>query len=188
MEEFADFRKFIDKIELEDKANEAGICKIIPPKEWVPRKSGYDLEGINYTINGPIKQHFQNIGDPGCYQTKGIIQPKMTVKDYYTMTQSHKYRTPAHESFEELERKYWKTVGYAPPVYGCDVSDNISDPELEVWNIAKLDSILKHVAEDLGQTIQGVNSPYLYFGMWKATFGWHVEDMDLYAINMVHHG
>jgi len=188
MEEFADFAKFIDKIELEDKANEAGFCKITPPKEWVPRKSGYNLEEMNYTIQGPIKQHFQTIGNTGCFQTKGIIQPKMSVLEYHKMTQSRKYATPAFDSYDDLERKYWKSVAYCPPVYGCDVSNNISDPELEVWNIAKLDSILTTVADEMGEVIQGVNSPYLYFGMWKATFSWHVEDMDLYAINMVHHG
>ncbi len=33
-----------------------------------------------------------------------------------------------------------------------------------------------------------MNSPYLYFGMWRATFCWHVEDSDLHAINFIHHG
>ena len=77
MEEFADFSKFVDKIEAEDSAHLAGICKIVPPKEWIPRKSGYDLEGINFNIDNPIKQRFTQIKpdeQPGVFQAKSVIQ------------------------------------------------------------------------------------------------------------------
>lgn len=45
------------------------------------------------------------------------------------------------------------------------------DESTNTWNLNHLDNILN----DLDTVVPGVNSPYLYFGMWKATFAWHVE-------------
>lgn len=56
------------------------------------------------------------------------------------------------------------------------------------WNIGKLNTILDVVERESGITIEGVNTPYLYFGMWKTSFAWHTEDMDLYSINYLHFG
>ncbi len=61
------------------------------------------------------------------------------------------------------------------------------DPVLEEWNIDHLPSILNRLSEQ-GVNIPGVNSAYLYFGMWKTLFAWHTEDMDLYSINYLHYG
>jgi len=187
MEEFKDFNKYMEYLESIG-AHHAGVVKVVAPKEWVPRRQGYDLDGINYDINGPIKQHFKQVGGRGCYQTKGIVQQKTTVKEYEKMANSSQFRTPNHSSYDDLERKYWKTLSFCPPIYGCDVADSITDEDQESWNIRNLGSILNMVNEDYDQTIKGVNSPYLYFGMWKATFSWHVEDMDLHSINYLHYG
>jgi len=59
---------------------------------------------------------------------------------------------------------------------------------IKVWNINKLGTILDYVNEDYGISIEGVNTAYLYFGMWKTSFAWHTEDMDLYSINYIHEG
>ncbi|KAM7287393.1 lysine-specific demethylase 4A [Ixodes scapularis] len=58
----------------------------------------------------------------------------------------------------------------------------------EEFNINHLNTILDLVGRDYGIKIEGVNTAYLYFGMWKTTFAWHTEDMDLYSINYLHFG
>ncbi|CZS88635.1 related to regulator of deoxyribodipyrimidine photo-lyase PHR1 [Rhynchosporium graminicola] len=90
----------------------------------------------------------------------------------------------SQERCEELERNYWKTLTYAPPLYGADMPGTLFDERTTSWNLGKLDNIL----DVLGSKIPGVNTAYLYLGMWKATFAWHLEDVDLYSINYLHFG
>ena len=50
----------------------------------------------------------------------------------------------------------------------------------EHWNIQRLGTCLDILSDEDGMEFEGVNTPYMYFGMWKASFAWHTEDMDLY--------
>ncbi|XP_068236740.1 uncharacterized protein [Palaemon carinicauda] len=184
-EEFKDFKTYIAYIESQG-APKAGLAKIIPPPEWCPRKKGYDLEALDLTIPAPICQVVT--GKQGLYQQINIQKKAMTVREFSKLANSDRYRTPRHTSFEDLERKYWKNITYVSPIYGADVSGSITDPDVDEWNINRLGSILDYVNEDYGISIEGVNTAYLYFGMWKTTFAWHTEDMDLYSINYLHFG
>ncbi len=67
-------------------------------------------------------------------------------------------------------------------------SGSITDDNVAEWNIQHLNSILDWVNDDYNVKIDGVNTAYLYFGMWKTTFAWHTEDMDLHSINFLHYG
>lgn len=89
-------------------------------------------------------------------------------------------------------------------MYGADGSGSLFDESVKDWNVAALDDLLMRVNPHM--SMPGVNTPYLYFGMWRATcrlctnlFGtllmtpplivsWHVEDADLYSINYIHFG
>ncbi|KAK9455902.1 JmjC domain, hydroxylase-domain-containing protein [Dipodascopsis uninucleata] len=88
------------------------------------------------------------------------------------------------ERCSELERIYWKTISYNNPMYGADMLGSLFDDSTSLWNVAHLENILN----DLDVDLPGVNTAYLYFGMWKSTFSWHLEDMDLYSINYLHFG
>ena len=111
------------------------------------------------------------------------------------------------EFCQKLERQYWRNCGLGKPAwYGADtqggslcISSSISckadraqgslyTDETTCWNVAHLPSALSRLIPSSSKGLPGVNTPYLYFGMWRATFAWHVEDMDLFSINYIHFG
>lgn len=88
------------------------------------------------------------------------------------------------ERVQELEKLYWKSLNFSNPMYGADMPGSLFDDHTKDWNVAKLENLL----DVLGQNVPGVNTAYLYLGMWKASFAWHLEDVDLYSINYIHFG
>ncbi|XP_051232103.1 lysine-specific demethylase 4B isoform X1 [Dicentrarchus labrax] len=183
MEEFKDFAKYIVYMESQG-AHRAGLAKVIPPEGWKPRRSYDTIEDM--VIPAPITQVVT--GQSGLFTQYNIQKKSMTVSEYRKLANSKKYCTPRHKDFDDLERKYWKNLTFVSPIYGADVSGSIYDEDIQEWNIGHLNTLLDMVEQECGIVIEGVNTPYLYFGMWKTTFAWHTEDMDLYSINYLHFG
>ncbi|XP_068393312.1 lysine-specific demethylase 4B isoform X4 [Eschrichtius robustus] len=183
MEEFKDFNRYVAYIESQG-AHRAGLAKIIPPKEWKPRQTYDDIDDV--VIPAPIQQVVT--GQSGLFTQYNIQKKAMTVGEYRRLANSEKYCTPRHQDFDDLERKYWKNLTFVSPIYGADISGSLYDDDVAQWNIGNLRTILDMVERECGTIIEGVNTPYLYFGMWKTTFAWHTEDMDLYSINYLHFG
>lgn len=88
------------------------------------------------------------------------------------------------ERLEFLESYYWKTLNFTAPMYGADSLGSLFDDSVKEWNVSDLPSVLNYLDEE----VPGVNQSYLYAGLWKATFAWHLEDQDLYSINYLHFG
>ncbi|XP_072297968.1 lysine-specific demethylase 4A isoform X4 [Eucyclogobius newberryi] len=183
LEEFKNFNRYIAYMESQG-AHKAGLAKIVPPKEWKPRTSYENIDEL--MIPAPIQQVVT--GQSGLFTQYNIQKKAMTLREFRKMANSEKFCCPNYDDFEDLERKYWKNVTFNPPIYGADVNGSLYDPNVKEWNICNLGTILDTVESESGITIEGVNTPYLYFGMWKTTFAWHTEDMDLYSINYLHFG
>ncbi|XP_072525986.1 lysine-specific demethylase 4C isoform X3 [Salminus brasiliensis] len=183
MEEFRDFNQYLVYMESQG-AHRAGLAKVIPPKGWKPRRSYDDIDDV--IIQAPIQQMVA--GQSGLFTQYNIQKKSLSVQEFRRLANSDTYCTPRYLNYEDLERKYWKNLTFVPPIYGADVSGTLYDEGVEEWNIGHLNSILDVIEEDCGVSIQGVNTPYLYFGMWKTSFSWHTEDMDLYSINYLHFG
>ncbi|KAI7872159.1 JmjC domain, hydroxylase-domain-containing protein [Spinellus fusiger] len=215
MDQFKDFKRFMESIDSHGK--QAGIVKVIPPKEWKNALPDISSGLEHVRVHHPIIQHI--IGSQGVYTQTNIEKRRpYTLNQWYSVCEQSEHRSPDLNtdrtcivpvtaksndpvplSFDphcvdisrytvdyckEVEREYWRNLTFTQPMYGADMIGTLFDTSVCEWNVNKLDNLLNR----LGVTLPGVNTPYLYFGMWKSTFAWHVEDMDLYSINYLHVG
>lgn len=181
LEEMKDFSKYVKYIH-EDGGHRAGLCKIIPPPEYKPRKRGYGDDSLyEMEIPCPIKQEVS--GESGLYQQLNLVEKKKMIVRNFKKLAEEKYCTPEFTDFADLERTFWKNVFTQPSIYGADVPGSLYDDDVEEFNLTRLNTIL----ED-GVTIQGTNTAYLDFGMWRTSVCWHTDGMDLYNINYLHYG
>ncbi|KXS20383.1 JmjC-domain-containing protein [Gonapodya prolifera JEL478] len=111
---------------------------------------------------------------------------------------------PTPSALASLEHLYWRGLPFSPPLYGADqpgcLTFFLHGTPFSSWNCSRLGdrsspgSPKGDPAEEgnlllkVKRHLPGVNSPYLYAGAWRATFAWHVEDVDLCSINFVHFG
>ncbi|XP_045835913.1 lysine-specific demethylase 4B-like [Meles meles] len=175
--------KYVAYIESQG-AHRAGLAKIIPPKDWKPRQTYDDIDDM--VIPAPIQQVVT--GQSGLFTQYNIQKKAMTVGEYRRLANSEKYCTRRHQDFDDPECKYWKNLTFMSPIYGADISGSLYDDDVAQWNIGSLRTILDMVERECGTIIEGVDTPYLYFGMWKTTFTWDTEDMDLYSIHDLQFG
>lgn len=164
LEEMKDFSKYIEYMESKG-AHKAGLAKIIPPAEWCPRKSGYEevMKSTKFKIKNPIEQRFT--GNMGKYVACNIERKTYSIAQFKALAESDKYKRPPNLfDFNDVERKYWKTLTFTPPIYGADVEGGLYDEDCEEFNVAKLRTCLDLIYNAYDAQIKGVNTPYLYFG------------------------
>ncbi|KAI8986042.1 JmjC domain, hydroxylase-domain-containing protein [Pilobolus umbonatus] len=216
MSQLEDFKAFMEAID--DYGKQYGIVKVIPPKEWKDNLPELSLESVrihkpiiqhilgskgiftqtnivknrSYTLDQwyQLCQH-ENNRPPNihlyCQNEKmETAEINLAASDALIPVSFNPYDTKEYskEYCKEMERYYWKNLSFNQAMYGADMLGSLFDSSVHDWNVNRLDNMLNN----LDVTLPGVNSSYLYFGMWKATYAWHVEDMDLYSINYIHFG
>lgn len=189
LSEFREFKTYLDQVIEPTCRDTVGICKVIPPQEWLDeQKRDRDLVKLRgLEIPSPISQYVA--GKKGVYSVDLVERKKMTVEAFRHLAETKNMMLDQvvhdEDSLEDMERKFWK--GLRPtmtePVYGADMVGSLFHPNRKnSWNLNQLDTILQVI------DLPGITRSMLYFGMWKAMFALHTEDMDLFSINYLHMG
>jgi jumonji domain-containing protein 2 len=194
MAEFADFEAYMHSIHEQGIAH--GIVKVVPPPEWAARQPVLFREGEPYTgdtdIPTPAQQNVS--GQLGVYEVIAIEKKRMHLREFQkAAARALKAQGPRWAKAAEqgdsatIEAEFWKKLTYGEPsMYGADMVGSLFEKDLDCWNLDRLDTILQRLLQE--EKVEGVLNSYLYWGMARAFFGLHCEDMDLFSINYLHGG
>jgi len=190
MKDMDEFATFIEKCEAKG-IHKYGLFKVKPPTEWHPRPSDPEYKNIKtFKVKNTVVQNRRTTGNgTGCFLQFGEpSKKKFTAQDF----QGVNFLGPPdvnpklnNDFLEFADKQYFKNMAHQKSLYGSDFTGSLFDTDTTGWNIQNLPSCLK-LLDLMGVTIEGVNTPYLYFGSWASTFPWHTEDMDMHSINYLH--
>jgi len=192
-----------------------GIVKIVPPAGWKPAFA-LDVDHVRFeTKRQTINRLGEGLPyDDGLVYDFKAFQKQ--AEGFRALWES-KLRAKGRDPGDALcwEQTYWEIVEGGEDVivdYGNDVStDDVGSgfprPDLNddvdalndaldspayytktAWNLCKIPFAQGSVMRHLHDRINGINVPWLYFGMTFATFSWHTEDNWLYSLNYHHRG
>lgn len=178
-----DFVGYIESMETIHQFHKVGFAKVIPPAPfWTPGTQSFTTD-FNYDVVAPLTQKFVNKGD-GIFEIVGTrLKKDLTYVEFQR-------KAAMHQEFSGLvdDDTYWASLNHGTVLYGADVAGSLFPWDWKPWNLSKLDSPLLIAYNHEGFNVSGIQRPSLFFGSPRSTFGWHVEDMDLYAINYHWHG
>ncbi|KAF1334192.1 DNA damage-responsive repressor gis1/rph1, jumonji superfamily, partial [Globisporangium splendens] len=188
-DEFASFATYMRTV-VEPQCAHIGLCKIIPPMGWFSRSYALKDLASDCTVTRPVSQHVA--GKKGIFNVDLVERKTMDVREFKTLADAYgkekdepDTETETSSDLDDIERRFWKSLRPTmdAPVYGADIVGSLfGDNDALSWNVNKLDTILRRI------DLPGVTRAMLYFGMWRAMFAFHTEDMDLYSINYLHTG
>lgn len=70
------------------------------------------------------------------------------------------------------------------PMYATDINFDVLNKNYDWVNLHKFPNLLNNYVEKYGHA-DGITRPMAYIGSFGSRFGWHVEDMNLYAISIM---
>ena len=62
-----------------------------------------------------------------------IEQKPMSLKETFKPHAQREDNQPGTSDPAEVERKYWRTVGIRPPLYGADIHSSLFAEKCKVW-------------------------------------------------------
>lgn len=135
-------------------------------------------------VEGPIKQCISGIG--GVYEYTLFDEKEVPLHEFRDKADAYQKRqlgevVVSAEKYEDndycdlLALKFWKRLGptMESSMYGADMEGSLFDQDDDAcgWNPSRLESCLSLLSTDAnGESLPGVTTPYLYFGMWASVF------------------